>query len=67
MLFLGIDLEKANTASKKTKAGKSITIRFDGFIQLVDAGQEYDLKFKTPTSSFKKFLRYYTCLRFKFR
>jgi hypothetical protein len=24
---LGIDLEKANTASKKTKAGKSITIR----------------------------------------
>jgi hypothetical protein len=26
-----------------------------GFIQLVDAGQLYDLKFKTPTSSFKNF------------
>jgi hypothetical protein len=50
---LGIDLEKANTASKENP-GKSITIEFDGFIQLVDAGQEYDLKFKTPTSSFKK-------------
>jgi hypothetical protein len=37
-----------------------LPLEFDGFIQLVDAGQEYDLKFKTPTSSFKKFLRYYT-------
>jgi hypothetical protein len=33
-----------------------LPLEFDGFIQLVDAGQEYDLKFKTPTSSFKNFL-----------
>ena len=31
-------------------------LEFDGFIQIVEAGQEYDLKFKTPTSSFKNFL-----------
>ena len=31
-------------------------LAFDGFIQLVENGQEYDLKFKTPTSSFKNFL-----------
>jgi hypothetical protein len=32
-------------------------LEFDGFIQLVDAGQLYDLKFKTPTSFFQEFLR----------
>jgi hypothetical protein len=55
--YFRIDLEKTNTLSKKNKALiNQLPLEFDGFIQLVDAGQEYDLKFKTPTSSFKKFL-----------
>jgi hypothetical protein len=53
--ILGIDLEKANTLSKNKALINQLPLEFDGFIQLVDAGQEYDLKFKTPTSSFKNF------------
>jgi hypothetical protein len=51
--ILGIDLEKSKYTFKKNKALiNQLPLEFDGFIQLVDAGQEYDLKFKTPTSSF---------------
>jgi hypothetical protein len=54
---LGIDLEKSKYSFKENKAlVNQLPLEFDGFIQLVDAGQEYDLKFKTPTSSFKNFL-----------
>lgn len=54
---LGIDLEKSKYTFKNNKAlVNQLPLEFDGFIQLVDAGQEYDLKFKTPTSSFKNFL-----------
>ena len=54
---LGIDLEKSKYTFKENKAlVNQLPLEFDGFIQLVDAGQEYDLKFKTPTSSFKNFL-----------
>lgn len=54
---LGIDLEKSKYTFKENKALiNQLPLEFDGFIQLVDAGQEYDLKFKTPTSSFKSFL-----------
>ena len=54
---LGIDLDKSKYTFKKNKALiNQLPLEFDGFIQLVDAGQEYDLKFKTPTSSFKNFL-----------
>ena len=54
---LGIDLEKSKYTFKKNKAlVNQLPLEFDGFIQLVDAGQEYDLTFKTPTSSFKNFL-----------
>lgn len=31
-------------------------LEFDGNIQLLDVGQQYDLTFKTPTSSFQNFL-----------
>jgi hypothetical protein len=55
--ILGIDLEKSKYTFKQNKALiNQLPLEFDGFIQLVDAGQEYDLKFKTPTSSFKNFL-----------
>ncbi len=54
---LGIDLEKQKYTFKENKAKiNELPLEFDGFIALVDAGQEYDLKFKTPTSSFKNFL-----------
>lgn len=54
---LGIDLEKSKYTFKKNKALiNQLPLEFDGFIQMVEAGQEYDLKFKTPTSSFKNFL-----------
>ena len=55
--ILGIDLEKSKYTFKENKALiNQLPLEFDGFIQLVDAGQQYDLKFKTPTSSFKNFL-----------
>ncbi len=55
--ILGIDLGKSKYTFKENKALiNQLPLEFDGFIQLIDAGQEYDLKFKTPTSSFKNFL-----------
>jgi AsmA-like C-terminal region len=54
---LGIDLDKQKYTFKENKAKiNELPLEFDGFIALVNAGQEYDLKFKTPTSSFKNFL-----------
>ena len=54
---LGIDLEKRQYTFKENKALiNQLPLEFDGFIQMVGTGQEYDLKFKTPTSSFKNFL-----------
>jgi hypothetical protein len=56
--ILGIDLKNSKYTFKKNKALiNQLPIELDGFIQMVDAGQEYDLTFKTPTSSFKNFLR----------
>ena len=55
--ILGIDLNQSKYTFKENKAKiNELPLEFDGFIQLVDAGQDYDLKFKTPTSSFKNFL-----------
>lgn len=54
---LGIDLDKSKYTFKENKALiNQLPLEFDGFIQMVAAGQEYNLKFKTPTSSFKNFL-----------
>ncbi len=54
---LGIDLNQSKYTFKKNKAQiNELPLEFDGFIQLVEAGQQYDLTFKTPTSSFKNFL-----------
>ncbi|GIZ10339.1 AsmA-like C-terminal region-containing protein [Flavobacterium sp. UMI-01] len=55
--ILGIDLDQNKYTFKENKALiNQLPLEFDGFIQMVEAGQEYDLKFKTPTSSFKNFL-----------
>ncbi len=54
---LGIDLNKSQYTFKKNKALiNQLPLEFDGYIKLVDAGQEYDLQFKTPTSAFTNFL-----------
>ena len=54
---LGIDLKNSKYTFKENKAKiNDLPLEFDGFIQLVSAGQLFDLRFKTPTSSFKNFL-----------
>ena len=54
---LGIDLDKSKYTFKENKAQiNKLPLEFDGFIQMVANGQDYDLKFKTPTSSFENFL-----------
>ncbi|MFY7987278.1 MAG: AsmA-like C-terminal region-containing protein [Flavobacterium sp.] len=54
---LGIDLEKSKYEFKDNKALiNQLPLEFNGFIQMAEAGQTYDLTFKTPTSDFKNFL-----------
>jgi hypothetical protein len=54
---LGIDLDKSKYTFKENKALiNQLPLEFDGYIQMTETGQVYDLKFKTPTSSFKNFL-----------
>jgi hypothetical protein len=54
---LGIDLKNSKYTFKQNKfLINQMPLELDGFIQMVASGQEYDLRFKTPTSSFKNFL-----------
>ncbi|WP_264552235.1 AsmA-like C-terminal region-containing protein [Flavobacterium sp. N2038] len=54
---LGIDLNQSKYTFKENKALiNQLPLEFDGFIQMTDKAQIYDLKFKTPTSSFTNFL-----------
>ncbi|MFC4739133.1 AsmA-like C-terminal region-containing protein [Flavobacterium ponti] len=54
---LGIDLDKMKFEFKDNRALiNQLPLEFSGSLQMVEAGQDYDLKFKTPTSSFKNFL-----------
>jgi len=55
--ILGIDLKNSKYSFKENKAKiNELPLEFNGYIQLVPLGQQYDLTFKTPTSSFKNFL-----------
>lgn len=55
--ILGIDLDQSKYTFKKNEAKiNELPLKFDGFIQLADDGQIYDLTFQTQTSSFKNFL-----------
>jgi hypothetical protein len=55
--ILGIDLDKKSYTFKENKALiNQLPLEFNGSIQLVEAGQQYDLTFKTPTSSFQNLL-----------
>ncbi|AWH84842.1 AsmA family protein [Flavobacterium album] len=54
---LGLDLEKSIYTFKNNKALiNQLPLEFDGSLAMVEAGQQFDLTFKTPTSSFKNFL-----------
>ena len=54
---IGIDLKNSKYTFKNNKALiNQLPLEFDGFIALIPDGQQYDLKFKTPTSSFQNFL-----------
>ena len=55
--IIGIDLEKNRYTFKENKALiNQLPLEFDGFLELVENGQLYELTFKTPTSDFKNFL-----------
>ena len=54
---LGIDMENMKFEFKENKALiNQLPLEFDGFLQMVEDGQLYNLTFKTPTSDFKNFL-----------
>lgn len=54
---LGIDLDQNRyTFKKNTALINHLPLKFDGSIQIVPAGQQYDLTFSTPSSAFKNFL-----------
>ena len=55
--ILGIDLKNQKYTFKQNKAKVNrLDLVFDGFIQLLEEGQRYDLTFNTPTNSFQNFL-----------
>jgi hypothetical protein len=55
--ILGIDLVQSKYTFKDNKAMiNALPLEFAGFIQMIEGAQVYDLKFKTPTSSFQNFL-----------
>jgi hypothetical protein len=55
--ILGIDLINATyTFKENTGYINQLPLEFNGFIQLVEENQVYDMTFKTPTSTFKNLL-----------
>jgi AsmA-like C-terminal region len=55
--ILGMDLKNSKYTFKENKALiNQLPLHFDGFIQMKEEGQVYDLKFNTPSSDFKNFL-----------
>lgn len=54
---LGIDNAIKKYSFKQNKALiNKLPLEFDGFVQILENGQQYDLTFKTPSSDFKNFL-----------
>jgi len=55
--LLGIDLKNSKYSFKEnTGYINQLPLNFDGFIQLIDDDQLYDINFTTPTSDFKNLL-----------
>ncbi|NQZ43810.1 MAG: AsmA-like C-terminal region-containing protein [Flavobacteriaceae bacterium] len=54
---IGIDLPQSKYSFKENKALiNQLPLVFDGYVQLLERGQEVQLSFETPTSDFKNFL-----------
>lgn len=54
--ILGVDLKNSKYTFKENKALiNQLPLNFNGFIQMVEKGQVYDLTFNTPSSDFKNF------------
>lgn len=54
---LNLDLENSKYTFKENMLRiNKLPLEFDGFLQLKEEGQEYDLTFSTPTTSFSNFL-----------
>ena len=55
--ILGIDLNQQKyTLKDNTLKLNDLEVNFDGFVQLLDDGQLYDVSFKTPKTTFKNCL-----------
>ena len=55
--ILGIDLDQMKFEFKENKALiNQLPLEFNGFLQVFEDGQLYNLTFQTPTSDFKNFL-----------
>ncbi len=54
---IGIDMDRQKYSFKQNKALiNQLPLKFDGYIQMLEKGQQYDLTFETPSSDFKNFL-----------
>ncbi len=55
--LIGLDLENSKYTFKENKALiNQLPLEFDGYLQLLDAGQQMDITFENPESDFKNFL-----------
>ncbi len=55
--LIDLDLDQQKYTFKENKAFiNALPLEFDGYIQLVEAGQQIDLSFKNPGATFKDFL-----------
>lgn len=55
--LIGLDLENSKyTFKENTGFINQLPIKFDGFVQLLEEGQDVDITFENPESSFKSFL-----------
>lgn len=55
--LIDLDLEQQKYTFKENKGFiNALPLEFEGFIQLVEKGQQMDIAFKNPSSSFKDFL-----------
>ncbi|APY08754.1 hypothetical protein BWZ20_10755 [Winogradskyella sp. J14-2] len=55
--LIGMDLEQNKYTFKENKGFiNALPLEFEGFVQIVEEGQQIDITFKNPESSFKDFL-----------
>ncbi|WP_158210152.1 AsmA-like C-terminal region-containing protein [Myroides phaeus] len=55
--MIGMDMDNMKFTFKENEALiNQLPLKFDGYLQMLEEGQEYDLTFATPDSDFKNFL-----------